>query len=367
MRGALIGSQPVRMLTIVGARPQFVKAAAVSRAAARRTDIEEILVHTGQHFDENMSEVFFQQMGIPRPAHRLDIHGGGHGEMTGRMMIALEEVMLAEAPDVVLVYGDTNSTLAGALVAAKLNIPVAHVEAGLRSFDRTMPEEINRVVTDHVSEMLFCPTQTAVKNLAAEGITQGVEAVGDVMFDATLMLIEAGRGSTVVADLGLAPGGYAVATLHRQSTTDAPGALAAAVGFLREQAAGRPIVLPLHPRTRGAAERLGVSLEGLRVIDPVGPLEMHRLLADCTAVYTDSGGLQKEAYFHRKPCVTLRDSTEWVETVEAGWNRLWRGPDFRPRRDIPDYGDGASAAAILELIAARIGRARGVDAAAPAG
>ncbi len=344
--------RPLRMLTIVGARPQFVKAAAVSRAAAARGDIEEILIHTGQHFDANMSEVFFDQMGIPRPAHRLDIHGGGHGEMTGRMMIALEAVMQAEAPDVVLVYGDTNSTLAGALCAAKLIIPVAHVEAGLRSFDRSMPEEVNRVVTDHVSALLFCPTATAAANLAAEGVTAGVHQVGDVMFDATLMLIEAGRDCTVVMDLGLTPGAYAVATLHRQSTTDEPGALAAAIDYLRAQADAQTVVLPLHPRTRAAAQRLGVSLDGLRVIDPVGPLEMHRLLADCAAVFTDSGGLQKEAYFHRKPCVTLRDATEWVETVDAGWNRLWRGAPYAPRREIVDYGDGHSAEAIVAQVVA---------------
>jgi UDP-GlcNAc3NAcA epimerase len=356
----------LRMLTVVGARPQFVKAAAVSRAVAARGDIDEVIVHTGQHFDANMSEVFFEQMGIPRPSHRLDIHGGGHGEMTGRMMIALEQVMQAERPDVVLVYGDTNSTLAGALCAAKLDIPVAHVEAGLRSFDRTMPEETNRVVTDHVSTLLFCPTAAAVRNLAAEGVTAGVHAVGDVMQDATLMLIEAARrSSTIVADLGLAHGGYAVATLHRQSTTDEPGALAAAIGFLRMRAAEHPVLLPLHPRTRAAAERLGVSLDGLTVIAPVGPVDMQRLLADCLAVYTDSGGLQKEAYFHRKPCVTLRETTEWVETVEAGWNRLWRGPDYRPRRDIPDYGDGHTAEAILRVVADSLPR-RALDAAAGA-
>lgn len=356
------GRGAVRILTVVGARPQFVKAAAISRAVAARADMEEVLVHTGQHFDANMSQIFFEEMGIPRPAHSLDIHGGGHGEMTGRMMAALDTVMTAEAPEMVLVYGDTNSTLAAALCAAKLGIPVAHVEAGLRSFDRAMPEEINRVVTDHVSDLLFCPTATAVANLAAEGVTRGVHQVGDVMFDATLMLIEAGRDSTVVADLGLTPGGYAIATLHRQSTTDEPGALAAAIDYLRSQAADQAVVLPLHPRTRGAAERLGVSLDGLRIIDPVGPVEMQRLLADCSAVYTDSGGLQKEAYFHRKPCVTLRDTTEWVETVESGWNRLWRGPDFAPRRDIADYGEGRSAEAIVEEVARWLSRAAALDA-----
>jgi UDP-GlcNAc3NAcA epimerase len=339
------------MLTVVGARPQFVKAAVVSRAAAARSDLHEIMVHTGQHFDANMSEVFFEEMGIPRPDYSLDIHGGGHGAMTGRMMIALEEVMQSERPDIVLVYGDTNSTLAGALCAAKLNIPVAHVEAGLRSFDRAMPEEINRVLVDHLSALLFCPTDAAVRNLALEGVVAGVAQVGDVMFDATLLLIDSGRKSSVIMDeLGLTDGAYALATLHRASTTDEPGALKAALDFLKARAQERQVILPLHPRTRAVAERLGLDMDGLTVIEPVGPVDMHRLLAGSVAVYTDSGGLQKEAYFHRKPAVTLRDTTEWVETVESGWNRLWRGPDYAPRRDIPDYGDGRSAEKILDLV-----------------
>jgi UDP-GlcNAc3NAcA epimerase len=350
-------STPLRVMTVVGARPQFVKAAAVSRVIAAHGDVREIMVHTGQHFDANMSEVFFQDLGIPRPDHALGIHGGGHGEMTGRMMIALEAVMQAERPDWVVVYGDINSTLAGALCAVKLGIPVAHVEAGLRSFDRAMPEEINRVVTDHISTLLFCPTDAAVANLRAEGVTEGVMQVGDVMFDATLMLTEAApRASTIVSRLGLTDGGYAVATLHRASTTDQPGALQAALDFLKQEALRRPIVLPLHPRTRAAIDRLGLSTEGLLVIEPVGPIDMHALLAACAAVFTDSGGLQKEAYFHRKPCVTLRDTTEWVETVDAGWNRLWRGPDFvQPRRDIAEYGEGRSAAAIVDAL---LGQAR---------
>lgn len=344
-------SAPIRMLTVVGARPQFVKAAVVSRAAGARSDLTEIVVHTGQHFDANMSEVFFEEMGIPHPDYALDIHGGGHGAMTGRMMIALEEVMQTERPDLVLVYGDTNSTLAGALCAAKLNIPVAHVEAGLRSFDRAMPEEINRVVVDHLSALLFCPTDTAVRNLKAEGLTEGVAQVGDVMFDATLMLIDAARKSSTIMDrLGLVDGSYALATLHRASTTDEPGALKAALDFLKAHARDHAVILPLHPRTRAVAGSLGLDMDGLTVIEPVGPIDMHRLLAGCVAVYTDSGGLQKEAYFHRKPCVTLRDATEWVETIEAGWNRLWRGIGYTARRDIPDYGDGHSAGRIVEAV-----------------
>ena len=298
-----------------------------------------------------MSDVFFQEMGIPRPAHALDIHGGGHGEMTGRMMIALEPVIGAEAPDVILVYGDTNSTLAGALCAAKLHIPIAHVEAGVRSFDRRMPEEINRVLVDRISDLLFAPTHAAVDNLAAEGIHQGVHHVGDINYDATLMLTElALKESTVMDRLGLTPGGFALATVHRPSAVDDPEALKETMVYLRREAGGRPIVLPAHPRTRKALERWQVPADGLTVIDPVGPLDMHRLLHDCAAVYTDSGGLQKEAYFHRKPCVTLRDSTEWVETVEAGWNRLWKTPDYAPRRPITDYGSGRAADAIVQII-----------------
>jgi UDP-GlcNAc3NAcA epimerase len=347
------------ILTVVGARPQLVKAAAVSRAIAARSDLHEILVHTGQHFDAGMSDVFFAELGIPKPAHHLGIHGGGHGDMTGRMLTALERVMRAERPDCVLVYGDTNSTLAGALAAAKLNIPVAHVEAGLRSFNRRMPEEINRVVADRLSALLFCPTATAVTNLANEGITAGVHAVGDVMYDVTLHAGVAAREKSVILDrLKLAPKGYALATVHRAENTDDPEALATVLAYLREQARARPVVLPLHPRTRAAAAGAGLALDGLLATEPLGFLDMHRLLAGAAAVFTDSGGLQKEAYFHRVPCVTLRNETEWVETIEAGWNRLWRGPDYQSRRDILDYGDGRSAEKIAAILAAEFASLR---------
>jgi UDP-GlcNAc3NAcA epimerase len=343
-----------RILTVVGARPQLIKAAAVSRALAGVPAIEERLVHTGQHFDVGMSDVFFAELGIPPPAHHLGIHGGGHGEMTGRMLIALEQVMKADRPDCVLVYGDTNSTLAGAFAAAKLDIPVAHVEAGLRSFNRRMPEEINRIVADRLSALLFCPTRTAVDNLAAEGIAAGVHMTGDVMYDVTLHAASAARAnSRILERLGLAPRGYALATVHRAENTDDPAALAAVLSYLREQAHDQPVVLPLHPRTREAARLQGLSFDGLTVTEPLGFLDMHRLLASAAAVFTDSGGVQKEAYFHRAPCVTLRAETEWVETVEAGWNRLWRGPDWRPRRDIPDYGDGRSAEKVVAILADR--------------
>ena len=341
------------VLTVVGARPQLVKAAAVSRAFAGRSDLREILVHTGQHFDAGMSDVFFDELGIPKPAHHLGIHGGGHGDMTGRMLTALERVMQQEKPGCVLIYGDTNSTLAGALAAAKLNIPVAHVEAGLRSFNRRMPEEINRIVADRLSALLFCPTAASVANLADEGITAGVHAVGDVMYDVTLHAGAAARQKSTILDrLRLAPKSYALATVHRAENTDDPAALAAVLAYLREQARARPLVLPLHPRTRDASARAGLALDGLTVTEPLGFLDMHRLLAGAAAVFTDSGGVQKEAYFHRVPCVTLRGETEWVETVEAGWNRLWRGPDYKPRRDIPDYGDGHSAEKIVAILAA---------------
>jgi UDP-GlcNAc3NAcA epimerase len=343
----------IRILTVVGARPQFIKAAAVSRAIRETDGLEEVMVHTGQHFDADMSDVFFDELDIPAPAHRLDIHGGGHGEMTGRMMAALEPVVMAEKPDWVMVYGDTNSTLAGALVAAKLHVPVAHVEAGLRSFNRRMPEEINRVLTDHVAALQFCPTATAVENLAAEGIRTGVHHVGDVMYDATLFAVRQAEGrSRIRSELGLETGSYAVATVHRAENTDDPRRLGAVIAFLREQAATHRVVLPLHPRTRHAAQRMGVSLDGLTVIGPVGYLDMARLLAGAAAVFTDSGGLQKEAYFHRVPCTTLRDETEWTETVDHGWNRLWKGPAHGPRTEIPDYGEGRAAHAIAALLKA---------------
>lgn len=342
----------MKIFTVIGARPQFVKAAVVSKAL-KAHGLQEVLVHTGQHFDANMSDVFFEQMLIPRPTHRLDIHGGGHGDMTGRMMSALEPLMIAEKPDWVLVYGDTNSTLAGAVNAAKLHIPLAHIEAGLRSFDRTMPEEINRVLTDHVASMLFVPTKAAIDNLKSEGITKGVHFVGDVMYDSTLMLsAEAAKSSTIIKDLGLARQDFALVTLHRASTTDNDGALFEALSYIRQQANGQTVVLPLHPRTKATAERLGLSLDGFKVIDPVGPLDMHALLGACTQVFTDSGGVQKEAYFHKKPCTTLRDQTEWVETISSGWNRLWKGADFiSPRQDIADYGDGHASERIAAILA----------------
>lgn len=343
-----------KILTVVGARPQFIKAAPVSRAIARAGNMNEVMVHTGQHFDHAMSDVFFEELGISDPAYVLGIHGGGHGAMTGRMMIALEEVVSAEKPDAVLIYGDTNSTLAGALVAAKLYLPIGHVEAGLRSF-RPMPEETNRVLADRVSRWLFCPTTTAVENLRQEGISSGIHQIGDVMYDATLMMREQARAkSTVLARIGVAPGGFQLATLHRAENTDDRNALARTLAYLKAAAKELPLVLPLHPRTRQAAERFGLAFEPIRALDPVGYLDMIALLDGCTRVLTDSGGLQKEAYFFRKPCTTLRDATEWVETIEAGWNRLWDGPDYAPRQEIAAYGDGNAAQKIAAVLASEL-------------
>ena len=346
---------PHRILTVVGARPQFIKAAPVSAALAA-AGIRECLVHTGQHFDALMSDVFFDELGIPKPAHNLEISSLGHGAMTGRMLEALERVMLAEKPAMALVYGDTNSTVAGALAAAKLHIPVAHVEAGLRSFNRRMPEEINRVVADHVSDLLLCPTSTAIANLAAEGITRGVHAVGDVMYDTTLAAVDRARGrSRILESLGLTPGSYAVATIHRAENTDDPARFARVLAWLEAAAATRPIVMPLHPRTAKLLDASGRRLAGIRRIDPIGYLDMAWLTHHAAAVLTDSGGLQKEAYFHGVPCVTLRDETEWVETVEAGWNRLWTTDAYAtPRRPIPDYGTGKAAELIARLISERL-------------
>lgn len=340
-----------KILTVVGARPQFIKAATISRAIRETDGLSEVMIHTGQHFDPNMSDVFFDELDIPAPRHHLDINGGGHGDMTGRMLMAIEPILLEEKPDWVVVYGDTNSTLAGSLAASKLQIPVAHVEAGLRSFNRRMPEELNRVVTDHLSTLHLCPTATAVANLAAEGVVRGVHHVGDVMYDATLFAIgKAEKRSTVLAGLGLEPGRYALATVHRAENTDDPRHLRAVVEFLQERAQAHAVVLPLHPRTRQAASRMRIDLDGLKVIDPVGYLDMAKLLHHAAEVYTDSGGLQKEAYFHRVPCTTLRDETEWTETITHGWNRLWKGPQHVERAVIGEYGEGNAAFRIVELL-----------------
>ncbi len=311
-----------KILSIVGARPQFVKAAVVSRALAA-AGLAETLLHTGQHYDDNLSRIFFDQLGLPAPAYNLGVGSGAHGEMTGRMLIEIEKVLKTEQPDWVLVYGDTNSTLAGALAAAKLHIPIAHVEAGLRSYNRRMPEELNRVLTDHAADLLFTPTDDASQNLVVEGIPPDrIHQVGDVMYDAARQF-----GPLAPADVparyGLAAGEYILATLHRAENTDEPARLAAILAALGQ--AGQPVLLPLHPRTRAtlaAHPELATLAEALQVIEPVGYLEMLALERAARLIVTDSGGVQKEAYFQRVACVTVRDETEWVELVELGWNRL---------------------------------------------
>jgi UDP-GlcNAc3NAcA epimerase len=342
--------RPLKIVTVVGARPQFIKAAPVTRALAAQ-GLQEFLVHTGQHFDDNMSAVFFEELGIREPWRNLHVGGGNHGQMTARMLEQIEAILLEVRPDWMLVYGDTNSTLAGALAAAKLHIPVAHVEAGLRSFNKRMPEEINRVLTDHVSKLLFCPTSTAVTNLAQEGIRDGVKQTGDVMYDVALAAAQQSKGkSRILERLGLTEKHYAITTVHRAENTDDPAQLRAILAWLKARAADCPLVLPLHPRTRKAIEAAGLDTDGLTLCPPLGYLDMTRLVLGSAAVYTDSGGLQKEAYFHHVPCVTLRDETEWVETVEAGWNRLWQGPDFKARREITEYGDGHAAEKIADSL-----------------
>lgn len=309
----------MKIVTIIGARPQFIKAAPMSRAL--RVDHTEILVHTGQHYDDNMSAVFFRELGIPEPDVHIGAGGGSHAEQTAKMLLGIEQVLLQHRPDLLLIYGDTNSTLAGALAAAKLHVPVAHVEAGLRSFNRRMPEEINRVMADHLSALLLCPSEAAAAHLAAEGITAGVRVVGDVMADALLGAAARADESTVLARFGLQPRGYVLATVHRAENTDDPQRLAAVMQGLADT--GRPVLFPVHPRTRKAMVQAGVPMPAnVLACDPLGYLDLVRALRDADLVLTDSGGLQKEAYWLAVPCVTLRDETEWRETVDAGWNRL---------------------------------------------
>ena len=358
----------MKLVDIVGARPQFIKLAPILQAIEcynqghPNRPIHEVLVHTGQHYDYEMSGVFFDDLGLKPPDYHLGVGSGTHGYQTGEMLQRIEEVLLAEKPDLVMVYGDTNSTLAGALAAAKLHIPVAHVEAGLRSFNKRMPEEINRVLTDHVSDLLFCPTRTAVENLRREGITEGVHWVGDVMYDAALQYLAlAEKKSRILERLGLEPQGYTLATVHRAENTDNPQRLRAIFAGLEGVAqAGLPVVLPLHPRTRKQAEALGLSLNGVQVLEPVSYLDMLLLEKNARVILTDSGGVQKEAFFFRVPCVTLREETEWVETVEAGWNVLVGCDPERIRQaalagqpgagSVWPYGDGKGRDRIIKLL-----------------
>ncbi len=354
----------MNILTVVGARPQFIKAAPVSKAL-HIAGHGEYMVHTGQHYDHAMSQIFFDELGILQPDINLGVGSGSHGQQTGKMLMQLEEVIQEQTPDWVLVYGDTNSTLAAALAAVKLHVPVAHVEAGLRSFNREMPEEHNRVLTDHCSNLLFCPTQTAVDNLAREGISQGVHWVGDTMYDAVLQFTEiAKRGSTILADLGLEPKKYLLATVHRPYNTDNPENLKSILRALADT--DETVVFPVHPRTRARLDNLGIidassPVDNLIMLDPVGYLDMLMLEHNARMILTDSGGIQKEAYFFGVPCVTLRPETEWVETVRTGWNIVvgadpdaisssvsstwW--PSSEPEQI---FGDGASGKRIVDRL-----------------
>jgi UDP-GlcNAc3NAcA epimerase len=348
-----------KIVTIVGARPQFIKAAAISRVLRERH--REVLVHTGQHYDYEMSGIFFDGLDLPVPDVNLGVGSGSHGAQTGAMLKAIEDVLLAERPDWLLIYGDTNSTMAGALAASKLQVPVAHVEAGLRSFNRRMPEEINRVVADHLSALLVCPSDTAVKNLAAEGITRSVHQVGDVMLDVMNWARQnlTSRPSGILGRLGVTAGKYLLATVHRSENTDDPAQLRNILDAFN--CAGEPIVFPVHPRARKIMGQSGLSVAPhVQLIDPVGYLDMVALTGSARLVLTDSGGLQKEACWLHVPCVTLRHETEWVETVESGWNTL-AGSDpqkiaeavrtFAPATAAPTlYGDGRAAVRCVELL-----------------
>lgn len=352
----------VRVVSIVGARPQFIKAAVVSRALRARH--QEILVHTGQHYDANMSDVFFSELPLPTPERHLGVGSGTHGRQTGDMLGRIEAVLLEVRPDAVLVYGDTNSTLAGALAATKLHIPVAHVEAGLRSFNRRMPEEVNRLVADHVSDWLYCPTATAQRNLEREGIQRGV-VVGDVMFDLLLeQLAKLPPADAALREVSVQSGAFYLATIHRAENTDDAVRLRAIIDGLSNL--DRPTVFPLHPRTRGALESLGLLgtpiPKNLRILQPLGYLQMLQLERSAAAIVTDSGGVQKEAYLLGVPCVTVRDETEWVETTEDGWNVLVAADAGkiaaaarRPKPGVPTrphFGEGDAAKRIVRHLEA---------------
>ena len=368
----------MRIVSIVGARPQFVKLGPIARELATRKvsgqPLEHVIVHTGQHYDATMSEVFFAELELPEPAANLDVGSGSHAQQTARMLTALEDFLIANGPDAVIVYGDTNSTLAGALAATKLGIPTAHVEAGLRSFNRRMPEELNRLAADHLCDLLLAPTSTAVENLGREGLAERTRQVGDVMLDAVLHHIDlARRRSNVVARLGLDGRDYAVATLHRASNTE-PETLLRLLTGLNQVAAELPIILPLHPRTRAILRDTSVDWQpaaGLRIVEPLPYLDMLRLVDAASLVLTDSGGLQKEAFILGRACITLREETEWTETLEAGANRLagvdpdriraavdawrerdWGHADTLGRRALTLYGEGRAAQCIVDAVLA---------------
>lgn len=348
----------MKLITVIGARPQFIKAAPFSEVFRKKHT--EILVHTGQHYDSNMSDIFFNELNIPKPDYNLAVGSGSHGKQTAKMLEGIEEILLNEKPDALLVYGDTNSTLAGALAASKLHIKVYHAEAGLRSFNKLMPEEQNRILTDHISDLLFCPTETAVNHLKNEGITKGVSLTGDIMYDAVLRNIPIAQEKYKnTLTLPVSKKNYYLATVHRAENTDAPDKLKTIFQAFNEL--DKPVLLPLHPRTKNIIENMGLSLNNINVIDPVGYLFMLYLTANAHMVITDSGGLQKEAYFLKTPCTTLRDQTEWVETLINDWNvltpivckNILQTVQRKISINTPQinaFGDGNAAAKICEAI-----------------
>ncbi len=360
----------MKLITIIGARPQFIKAAAVSRSFVEGGKIFEKILHTGQHHDANMSDIFFEELEIPKPSFHLGVHGGNHGEMTGRMLEGIEKVFLQEKPDFVLVYGDTNSTLAGALAASKMHIPVAHVEAGLRAFNKKMPEEINRILTDHISEVLFAPTDSAVKNLTHEGVNlKAIHNIGDVMYDAAVYFAaRAEKKSRILDTLKLAPKKFILSTIHRAENTNDPKRLRAIFNGLLQVSKTVPVILPLHPRTKQILVKEGIKVDeykDFKIIDPIGYLDMVSLEKSACLIATDSGGVQKEAFFYEVPCVTLRDETEWVELVELGWNTLVSPTDAKKvevtvlaqigkqGKKAQPYGIGKSSQQINQILSQR--------------
>ena len=349
----------MKIITILGARPQFIKAGALSRELLKHTEINEIIVHTGQHFDKNMSDVFFEQMSIPKPKYNLAVNNMGHGAMTGQMLEKIEKVLIQENPDWVLVYGDTNSTIAGALAAKKLHIKVAHVEAGLRSFNMSMPEEINRILTDRISDLLLCPTDTAVENLNKEGFKNldiSILKTGDVMQDAAIFYSKKEQAPNFKI-----PEEFVLSTIHRAENTDNDKRLSSILSGLNFIAKSTPIILPLHPRTKNIINKASFDISNLTIVEPVGYLEMVYLLQRSKIVMTDSGGLQKEAFFFKKPCITLRDETEWVELVKGGFNTLvganekliknaFKNQSYNIDFNVNLYGEGRACKNIVEKL-----------------
>lgn len=344
----------MKAVTVVGARPQFVKAA-VLRNLSEKYGMHEVLVHTGQHYDHAMSDIFFTELGMMPAQYKLDLEHRSHGGMTGEIMAATEEILIKEKPDVCIVYGDTNSTLAAALAASKLHVPVCHIEAGLRSFNKRMPEEINRILTDHVSDLLFCSTKVSVSNLANEGITENVYNVGDIMYDAVKMFSRSISKEKFYEQYGL-DSAYPIAlvTLHRAENVSDSKRFQRIIDYIRDASKNHQLIFPIHPNTRKKCIEYGISLNGFTLIDPLSYLDTQSILANSALVFTDSGGLQKEAYFHDVRCVTMRDETEWVETIDSGWNRLWINQEYACEpKEINEYGDGHCAERILQKIVDR--------------